>query len=97
MSIEELQARVNKLDIIHTLTERSSEFAEHMMTRVYPALSGRDMKSLTYFFSLLEPVQEKVLCGLSPSDHTALLKKIKPACPGKKKSDFVVYRLIFLS
>ncbi|CAL1537532.1 unnamed protein product [Lymnaea stagnalis] len=81
LSMEELQTRVSKLDIVTTLKERNSDFTERMMTRVYPTLAGADMRGLAYFFSLLEGVQEKVLCGLSASEHSALLKKLKSACP----------------
>ncbi|GFS05660.1 neuroblastoma-amplified sequence-like [Elysia marginata] len=83
LSMEDLQTRVSKLGILPTLKERGSEFTSRMMARVYPTLDGTDLKGLIYFFSLLlECCQEKVLCGLSPSEHAALLKKLKGPCPG---------------
>ncbi|GFN79688.1 neuroblastoma-amplified sequence-like [Plakobranchus ocellatus] len=83
LSMEDLQARVSKLGILPTLKERSSEFTKRMMARVYPTLDGTDLKGLTYFFSLLlESDQEKVLQGLTASEHSALLKKLKGPCPG---------------
>ncbi|BFY98427.1 hypothetical protein BsWGS_01467 [Bradybaena similaris] len=82
LSTEELQTRVNKLDVLSTLKERSSEFTQRMMSHIYPTLAGTDMRGLAYFFSLLETCEDKVLCGLTPADHAALLRKLKPACPG---------------
>ncbi|KAK7009358.1 neuroblastoma-amplified sequence [Biomphalaria glabrata] len=81
LSIEDIQARVNKLDLLTTLITRKSDFTDSMMKRIYPILSGTDLKGLQYFFSLMDCVEDKILCGLNPVEHVALLKKLKPACP----------------
>ena len=54
---------------------------ERLMSHVYPILAGDDLRSLTYLFSLLEDVPDK-LNGLTPQDHLALLKKCKSITPG---------------
>ncbi|XP_012940751.1 neuroblastoma-amplified sequence [Aplysia californica] len=81
LSIDALQTRVNKLDILSTLREQRSEFTERMMSRVYPTLAGDDLRSLAYFFGLLDGVQETLLCGLAASEHATLVKKLKSVCP----------------
>lgn len=78
---------MNKLDVLSTLKEHSSEFTQRMMSHIYPTLAGTDMRGLAYFFSLLETYENKVLCGLTPADHAALLRKLKPACPGDSNYD----------
>ncbi|KAH9508425.1 hypothetical protein Btru_055206 [Bulinus truncatus] len=81
LSMKDIQTRVNKLDMLASLQERKSEFIDLMMIRIYPLLSGSDLKGLLYFFSLMDTVEDKVLCGLNPSEHVMLLKKLRSTCP----------------
>lgn len=82
LSFKEVESRVSKLAILPVLREKSIDFTQRMMTRVFPLLAGTDLAALTFFFGLLEQEQEKILCGLTAADHSKLIKKLRSICSG---------------
>ncbi|XP_053405478.1 NBAS subunit of NRZ tethering complex-like [Mercenaria mercenaria] len=82
LSVEELQARVDKLNIIEVLRSRPDEFCERMNTYVYPSLDGTDHQMLLFYYSTMQGC-EKVLQGrLTADNHVKLLKRLKSVASG---------------
>ncbi len=81
MHTSDIEERVNELGILTTLVSQPADFTDRMKTYVYPTLEGTDHSCLIYYYSLLDKCQIKH--HISPDIHIKLLKKLKPAAPGK--------------
>ncbi|KAL5010071.1 hypothetical protein ScPMuIL_012376 [Solemya velum] len=83
LTVEAVEERVEKMNILPVLTSNSSEFATRMHTYVYPIIADNDYDSLMFYYKLLCGCEGVVTKGgLSPDSHVKLLKKIKPVAEG---------------
>ncbi|CAH1796434.1 unnamed protein product [Owenia fusiformis] len=76
---EEIDERIQSLNIMDTLKSKPAEFAQFMQTNVFPFLEGTDYKRLLCYYTLLEGC---TLEGLAPELHIRILKKIRAAIAG---------------
>ncbi|XP_035662778.1 neuroblastoma-amplified sequence-like [Branchiostoma floridae] len=83
LPVKSVEEKLQETDTLSVLASSPNEMAQRMEESVYPSLAGTDHGTLMYYFQVmagsgtsLEP------CGLKPSIHTSLLRKIKPAAPG---------------
>ena len=83
MTTQEIEVRMKKLGILHTLKSQGDEFYDRMKTYVYPTIDGRNHDRLSQYYNYLDGCQPKD--DTQPSLHVRLLKKIKSASPGKEK------------
>ncbi|VDI84096.1 neuroblastoma-amplified sequence, partial [Mytilus galloprovincialis] len=82
LAIEEIEERVKKKNIVPTLISQPEEFAERMMTSIYPDLDGTDHTTLIYYFTLLAGVGDVKQGGITADNHLKLLKKLKGVAIG---------------
>ncbi|KAH3741593.1 hypothetical protein DPMN_048318 [Dreissena polymorpha] len=82
LSLEELQERVTKLQLIESLSLQPAAFSEHMGLRVYPELDGTDHARMLYYFSTLLKCEGPLQGGITADGHVKLLKKLKPVAAG---------------
>ncbi|XP_019619051.1 PREDICTED: neuroblastoma-amplified sequence-like [Branchiostoma belcheri] len=83
LPVKSIEEKLSETDTLAVLASSPDEMAQQMEGSVYPSLAGTDHAALLYYYQVmsgsgtsLEP------CGLKPSVHASLLRKIKPAAPG---------------
>ncbi|KAI8481341.1 hypothetical protein Bbelb_409050 [Branchiostoma belcheri] len=83
LPVKSIEEKLSETDTLAVLASSPDEMAQQMEGSIYPSLAGTDHAALLYYFQVmsgsgtsLEP------CGLKPSVHASLLRKIKPAAPG---------------
>ncbi|XP_066274218.1 NBAS subunit of NRZ tethering complex-like [Branchiostoma lanceolatum] len=83
LPVKSVEEKLKETDTLAVLSSSPDEMAQCMEKSVYPSLAGTDHGALMFYYQVmagsgtsLEP------CGLKPSVHASLLRKIKPAAPG---------------
>ena len=74
--------------LMHALSAQPEELAKRMAQFVYPTIAGTDHGRLLYYYSLLDTAKA-VVKGVPPDTHIRLLKKIRPAAPGREDTFFL--------
>lgn len=82
LSVEELQTRLNKLNIVDVLRSRPDDLCERMSTYVYPSLDGTDHQRLLFYYTTMQGCEKSLEGGLSADSHVKLLKKLKSVAGG---------------
>ncbi|XP_014673695.1 PREDICTED: neuroblastoma-amplified sequence-like isoform X2 [Priapulus caudatus] len=83
MTTPEVEAQLERLDILPQLQSEPAVLWERMRTYVYPSIHGTDHARLLYYYSTLQACGEHGRDGDMPAaEHIRLLRKIKPAAPG---------------
>ncbi|XP_064620288.1 NBAS subunit of NRZ tethering complex-like [Lineus longissimus] len=88
LATDELENRVNGMNVLALLKQNADQFRVRMKTYIYPTIEGTDYDRLIYYYTLLDGCEGKE--KLSADTHIKLLKKIKAIIPNidyKKLTD----------
>ena len=85
LETDEIQRRVQRENLLSTLTTRPTDFHARMDKYVYPTIEGTQHESLIHYYTLLDGCDSGQEHGdhVSPSAHVKLLRKIKTVASGE--------------
>ncbi|KAL4228277.1 hypothetical protein ACF0H5_013708 [Mactra antiquata] len=77
LSVDEIQSRVSKLNILEVLQSKAEKFCERMTTYVYPSIEGTNHQMLMYYYSTMSACDIKLQGNITADSHIKLLKKLR--------------------